>query len=304
MIWVMVFGVPLLGLIAAAAWWALWGRRRGGVTGAVAVIACVAGCLGVLADLLVRLWSGWSLLVPFASALPVYASYRDVRFVMPLVVGIAGLILLAFPVRSRKGSGRADLTRRSPVSFARPRWFVLPAALAGLVVLLTLVAGMASTRDEVTGRYTAYVVDGGVGFVGTSIYGWFYSVPSLIALAVLGLVAVTDLVLIARPAMGDDAMRDAAVRRLRTRNVLTVTSGALLLHLAAILSDLAGVASLRAGIATSEGTALMWTPFAALHPVLTWSSQLAVMCGIAAWATVALTAIPSRRHVPVTVAAP
>lgn len=74
-----------------------------------------------------------------------------------------------------------------------------------LILLLTIVAGRASQPEESTGRYTMYFLDLGAGnSVGTGIYGWFYSIPSLILTGILILSTVVSLFLIARPALAED----------------------------------------------------------------------------------------------------
>lgn len=40
--------------------------------------------------------------------------FRDYRYTAPLLLGILGMVLIAFPVRSRSGKGVAELTPRTP----------------------------------------------------------------------------------------------------------------------------------------------------------------------------------------------
>lgn len=64
--------------------------------------------------------------------------------------------------------------------------FITPSLLAVLIVAITVLTGSASQPEPTTGRYALYVVDVGEQYsMRTSIYGWIYSVPSLILLAIL-----------------------------------------------------------------------------------------------------------------------
>jgi hypothetical protein len=118
--------------------------------------------------------------------------YADNRFAIPLWLGILGLVMLIFPVQARNGHGAADLTPRTVVSFARGWWFVTPAVVGAFILILTFAAGPVSVSEEEPGRFDMYYVDlGGGRGMGTSIYGWFYSVPALILTGLLIAIAVT-----------------------------------------------------------------------------------------------------------------
>lgn len=293
-----VFGSFVAGLVLAAAWWAVWGRRDALPRGAVSSVTAVAGLLVLLGVLVTRLM-GAPMLLPFDLSGPVVDWYRDYRFAALLLLGIVGSALLVLPVRRRGGGGAADLTRRSPLTFARPRWFVAPGIVLSCVLALTIVAGAASEPDETTGRSTMYVVDlGGERSMGTSIYGWFYSVPALVCIVVLVAVTLAGMALVARPALRDDRELDVHVRSIRTRTIVVAATGTLVLHLSQILGSLAGTASARSGFATSEGHVWFWTSFSALEPALTAASVLCAASGVALWGTVALSGITARRHVP------
>lgn len=296
-----VFGSLVAGIIVALVWWLTWGRKAVLPVGPLGGFTLAAGLLALLGEVVTRLM-GASILLPFDVPRSLSVWYWDYRFAIPLVLGILGVVLLAFPVQARGGRGAAELTRRSPVSFGRARWFVAPGALLALVLLITFVAGAASQPDPTTGQYTMYFVDlGGERGMGSSIYGWFFSVPSLILTGILIVVSIVGLSLIARPALAEDREWDIRVRTIRTRNVVVAATGALLLHLGLILSSLAGTASVRTMFPSSEGTVTFWTTFSALEPVFIASSILCAALGVALWATVALSGIPSRRRVPVTV---
>ncbi|HEY4615940.1 MAG TPA: hypothetical protein VIG75_10790 [Citricoccus sp.] len=294
-----VWGPVLAGPVVALAWWLVRGRQRGLPPGTNRVIPLVAGVvllLGVAAETLL----GMPLFLPFDVPMEVWTWYSDTRFAIPLLLGILGLTLLAFPVRHRSGRGTAQLSPRTPVSFGRRWWFITPGVLAVLIVAITVLTGSASQPEPTTGRYAVYFVDVGEQYsMGTSIYGWFYSVPSLILLAILLATAYLDLVLIARPALGPDHDRDGQVRTVRTRNVLAVTSGALLVHLGMVLASLAGTASMRGEFTGPDGTTPAWTTFAALEPAFSGASLVACALGVGLWATVLLSAVSARHPVQV-----
>lgn len=293
----LIWSPVLAGLVVALVWWLLQGRRPGlpdGTNRAIAVVAGLVPLLGLAAQQLV----GMPLFLPFDVPAAVMAWYMDYRFTLPLLLGILGLALLAFPVHPRAGRGTAELSPRTPTSFGRRWWFVVPLVLVAFIVLITVIAGTASSPEPTTGRYAAYYVDiGGQGSMGGSIYGWFYSVPCLVLLAILLAVALLDVVLISRPALDADHDRDVHVRTARTRNVLTVLCGALLVHLGLILESLAGTASMRGQFTAAGGTVTSWTTFAALEPVFFGASVVALALGVALWATVVLSAVPARQPV-------
>ena len=134
--------------------------------------------------------------------------------------------------------------------------------------------------------------------MGVSIYGWFNSVPCLILMGVLIAIAILDLVLISRPALEVNQVEDVHIRSVRTRNVLLIGTGALLVHLGLIFNSLAGTASIRSSLPTSEGLVMVWTTFAALEPALRGASVVVTAFGFALWAVVALSGIPSKRLAP------
>ncbi|MCD2440776.1 hypothetical protein LQ757_00645 [Agromyces sp. SYSU K20354] len=294
--WSLVFGSMAAGLVLAIVWWLIRGRRDGLPTGLVAAFSLVAGLTALSGDVALRLIS--VPLLPFDLLSGFWGWYADYRFTFPLLLGVLTLVILAIPVRGRGGHGAAELAPRTPLSFGRRWWFISPLVVLTIILVTTVIAGFASQPDP-EGRYSMYYVELGTGGMGASIYGWFYSVPCLILTAVVIGVTVTDLTLIARPALAEDMVRDVRERKTRTRNVLAVATGTLLLHLGLIFSSLAGTASARASFPVDGGSMTFWTSFAALQPVFTGASYAVAALGYALWATVLLSAIPTRRPAPV-----
>jgi hypothetical protein len=189
------------------------------------------------------------------------------------------------------------LVRRTPFSFGQGWWFSGATIIVGAILIVTVAAGMASQQDE-QGFWRILVVDTGIGGGSTSIYGWYYSRPALALVAVLIAVTLGALWLIARPAVAVDQVNDVQLRGLRTRNILAVLSGSLLIHLGEILTSLAGSASFNGGVATGNGGWMVFgTPFAALEPALSLAGVAVTALGYALWVGVLLTAIPARRTV-------
>lgn len=224
----------------------------------------------------------------------------EVQALLPLLLGIASVALLTIPLPRQRALSTADLSRRGVSSFVRRVWPLTMSILTLTIVAIAVAAGFASSRDAL-GRFTEYSVSIGTSGtqVRTGIYGWYYSVPSLIAIVALVVITVTAWSLIARPAWAEDTDHDAALRRLRSSLVGRAVLGALLIHLAVVLRSLGSAASLRGDVVSSElGTVSMGTPFAAIAPVLGWLGQAALIAGLALWILVALNALPSRARKP------
>lgn len=302
---VVVFGSLIVGVVGAVGWFAIWGRREALSGGVVRGVTLGVGAVG-LASYLCTVLLGASFLFPVSLEVPFQLMNLSTqyRFLIPVLAGIALVAALAFPRPSRRSAGVAELSRRGVLRFSKGRWFIAPFVVLGFILLLTISAGLASRPDEVTGDYTAYVIElGGENSVGTGIYGWFYSVPALIALAVLVVVTIGVLAAISRPGLGLDPVGESRTRRLRSRNVLIAATAALSLHLATVLQSLGGTASLQGSFSSSIGTFSVWTPFAALETVLTIGSYVAAALGAGLWTVLALSAVPARRATPAPVPA-
>lgn len=229
------------------------------------------------------------------------SSWVAVQVVTPLVAGLVAVVALGLPRAQRTPTGTAMLSRRTPASFADRRWLLALLAVVVAVVALTLAAGVASDRDE-QGRYTMYTVDFGSGSVATTFYGWHYSVPALVLLGLLLVAALATVASVARPPLAAEDFDDAAVRRWRTGNILAVTTGALLLHLAGILHLLVGAATISAGFSTGEGWFGAGSPMAVLEAPFRVAATVADVGGWFLWFTVLLAAArapaPARATTP------
>lgn len=218
------------------------------------------------------------------------------QYVLPLAAGIGAVIILAFPLTTHSPRGSADLTPRNPFSFGRKLWFIGSATVVGIILVVTVLAGLRSEPDD-DGLWRSITVEFGTYAVGSRIYGWYYSVPALALLAVLLAATVLALWLIARPALGVDHVNDVLTRRWRTRNIVAVASGALLLHLSAVFNSVAGTASFHATIPVEGDLLATFGPsFAALEPTLTVGSVAAATLGYALWVGVLLSTVGARRR--------
>lgn len=260
----MVFGPALLGLLAALVVWAVARSRSSwpAVSGTVRwwTLAGVLLAVGLVLALLLRVTP----VVNFSLRSP--ATLLMTSVTAPLVAGLIAVVVLMVPVVRRSGDGSAELHRRTLTSFGRRWWFLALAGVVVLIVLVTVWAGLASVPDD-RGRYTMYWIDTGPGggSMGSTIYGWYYSRPALVLVTLLVAATLVVVGLISRPPPAPDRENDVAVRRWRTRNVLAVATGAVLLHLARVVDSLAGTAGIHWGTQTDQGWFTGGTPFAALE---------------------------------------
>ncbi|WP_152192941.1 hypothetical protein [Georgenia satyanarayanai] len=212
-------------------------------------------------------------------------------FTVPIVAGLISVVVLTVPVERRSGGRTAELHRRTLTSFSKGGWFLTLAATVVLTVAVAVWAGRASVPDD-QGRYTMYWIDlGPGGSMGSSIYGWHFSVPSLALVALLVTATLLAAGLIARPPLAQDRENDVAVRRWRTRNVMAMATGALLLHLARVVNSLAGTAGIYGQTQTGQGLFTKGTPFAGLEGPLRVAADALEVCGWFFWFAVLFIAL-------------
>lgn len=278
-LYALLLSLPVVGLVVAAGVTAVGWRRRPSLPAGVrwtggAALACVlATALFWIqgADLNLRA-VGWD-----------EDRIRLARLVALLAMGCVLVVVLSLPVRRGSAGSIALLERRSVLTFAPRGWLVVFALLVALEVVAARLAGATSGLDEL-GRYTRYSYAIGNFKVGTTTYGWYFSEPSLVALAVLVLLTVAGMAALALPPFGADAVAERRIREARTRMLLAAATGAVLLHLATVLRILKGAAGVGAQVPTSEaGVIQSVPPFAALGPTFEVLAVVAAVLGYAAW---------------------
>ncbi|WP_194384571.1 hypothetical protein [Microbacterium luteum] len=222
------------------------------------------------------------------------------QFVAPLILGLVGVAPLLAPDTRGVRSGGATVARRTILSFVPRGWAVTCGVLALVAVGLTLIGGGMSSPDG-DGRFTMWAQDVGVGEVGTLVYGWAYSWPSLIALGGLIGASTIALAIIAHPPLGADEQKDRARRRSRSRAVVATASGGLFFHIGAVLIFFAKTASLKAGVFVDEDVVPVFPPFAAAGPFILLLGVAAIVSGFAVWTALLLThardAVAARQRV-------
>lgn len=280
----------LLGAALGTASWLVIRLRPANLGARLRVMIAVASGLLVVWTLL----GAASITFPFSIGM-VAGRLHDWRFLLPLILGIVALAILSFvPLGTRRRNGAAELERRTLWTFTGRGSPALLGTLAAASVLVTLFAGYLSSPDE-EGHYRMLWVDVGSSAFGTSIYGWYYSVPALAALAVLLALTAVNLALVAYPPLASDIAGDRAVRRHRASAALWLASSAVALHLAAVFASLAGSSQARMMFGGAEPFGV-GTPFAALTPVLWGGWAVATTLGTALCVSVLLSAVlPSTR---------
>jgi hypothetical protein len=225
---------------------------------------------------------------------------RQVILISPLIVCIVALLFLIAPVSAPHAGGSAQLAPRTIFSFTSRGWLVTIAVITVVIALISILAGLASRPDE-HGRHVIYsLVHSGNYSASATIYGWWFSVPCLVLIAVIIAIAALDLTVISRPPLGVDSDGDIQRRRARARNVLAVTAGALILNLGAIFQSLFGISSLSLGVSLENaGQVVIGTPIAALSPAFVAGSYIADIIGFAIWWGVLLAAAFARAQRPV-----
>lgn len=253
-------------------------------------LAIATGCYVIMYA--TRSWPGWQVPLPIPEGpdQPLYV--LAFIFALPLALTIIVLVFLIFPMPRSKPSGTASLAPRGLRTFTSRGQRLTVAVLASCTLVIAVLAGLASSPDE-QGRHTMYYVSpSAVISGGTGIYGWWFSVPCMILIAVLVAVTYWSISAITSPALSIETEIDSAVRTQRVKNILVVSSGGLLLHLANVLSSLTGTASLRTMFNGGDLGTLSFAPaFAALKPALFTASQACLVLGLACWWTVILSTL-------------
>ncbi|MDP9889393.1 hypothetical protein [Pseudarthrobacter enclensis] len=282
----------LLAAVLSIGIWLATRKDRTVLRGRAGVLAASGGLLPVVVSFLYSVVAITPQLLAWTGT-DVSIGLQDARFSMPLVAGLVALAILSVPCpRKPPGSTTAGITRRTALTFLSAGWTVALIAVVGVTIALSLAAGLASAPDE-TGRYAMFNFKIGTMSVSSTIYGWYYSVPAMLLLILLITTAWVGLALVARRPLSEPREQDAVVRRVKSRNIIAVTTGALLFHLAAILGSLAGTSRVGGSLPTdTAGIISVGSPFAALGPFLNSSSFVATCLGAAVCLSVVLTAVP------------
>ncbi|XBH21336.1 hypothetical protein V5R04_14160 [Jonesiaceae bacterium BS-20] len=241
-----------------------------------------------------RSWPGWQLPLPIPSDPDGHLYYQAFVHMLPLSLTIVVLVFLILPIPTAGPPGSAALAPRGFQTFTSRRWITTPGVLILGSTLIAFIAGLASSPDE-QGRYVAYFLRASeVSGAGTGIYGWWFSVPSLLLMGGLVVVAFLGVSVISRPALASDTEADSKMRTIRIRNILTVCSGGLLLHLATVFSSLAGTSALKAWFNTGDQTFTYAASFSSLGQVLRAGALTCLVLGLACWWAVLVSALTAK----------
>lgn len=223
--------------------------------------------------------------------------FAMIRLMLPLIACSIALIIIAVPPPKPGPRGSAALAPRNPLTYTPTSWLWALTVTTVALAVVSVLAGLLSSTDEF-GRHTMYEVEANDSSAATTIYGWWFSAWALIGVVIVFAIAFANLLMISRPTLGVDHESDTLTRRTRSRNVLVVTTGGILLHFSAVLTSLAGTSSLALSFqAGSAGMITLGTSFAALGPVLGVVGWLAFAAGLTMWWFVLFSIVPlhSRR---------
>lgn len=286
---ILIAVIPLVfGAVLAVGIWIA--RRRGetGLGGRLGVLTVVGGLLPVL------VYCGNAIVAaaPHGLSYTVMLDIEETRFLSPLVAGLLAVTVLSLRGPRRPVEPGAGVVRRTAFTFAPTNWIVTLIAFTVVTIALTVTTGLASSPDS-AGHYTAFTVPAGTVGGGTTIYGWFFSIPALVLLLALLAATWAALALIAHPPLRGTREHETAVRRARSRNTALVATAAIAFHLAAILDSLARTSRLAVTVPSqSAGDVTVQTSFAALTPALSVSSVVISCLAVALCLSVVLTAVP------------
>lgn len=279
----------LLGVVGALAPRLRRGRPRARLAPRSAALTVAAAGTAALVMIALRVGMLPALLTGDLWRYP-WELHAAIRYALPLALGILVVLVLAVPAR-RANPPAASLTPRGWTSFLSPSRLAITAGVLALVLAITIAAGLASTVDE-EGHHTRYLVELGRSSMETTFYGWHDSLVPLLLLAVLTATTVGAWAAIAHPPHPEDLAQDVAARRLRSANVARAATGAMLLHLATVLTSLHGTATSSLTVHVESGEFFRSGPaFADLAPVLQGGAVLAEILGLALWVLTALSAV-------------
>lgn len=212
-----------------------------------------------------------------------------VAYLAPVLAALVLIVLFlsqpaTAPPTCEESQRHIDLGSRHVWSFGRRWWFVAWILVVAALVITVVFAGFASGVDS-EGNYSVIVIGVGGGTASSSFLGWFYGAPILIVVAGLAAGTVFSLWRGARPSLAatpGERLVDVWLRRTRTRAVLAIGGGAIILTLALALKFIGAGARLAGGVpASSVGDIRLGTPIAALSFPLSLGGLLLEGLGVA-----------------------
>ena len=236
-------------------------------------LASAAGTAGIAAYWLSR----WS----------VHANDNVWRYSIPLgAAAIAVTFYAAFSSTRSTARPRpaVDVTPRTLWSFGSRWWFAGWVALNVLLLATVVLAGLASSTDEL-GRHVLIMMQIGSVQAGALFFGWSYGLPAGAAVITLAALVLLALGRIARPPMPTDPLSrniEKSRRGDQTRTVLSLASGAVAFTLGAAWMFIGRSAQLGASVSGQDGIPIeLGTSFAALAIPLTVMGLLLEGSGLA-----------------------
>ncbi|MET1018585.1 MAG: hypothetical protein ABWX62_01230 [Microterricola sp.] len=121
------------------------------------------------------------------------------------------------------------------------------------LMLAVVWAGLISQPDE-HGRYKVHTIridnisDGTWGSGSTTIAGWYFGVPIIVAALLLAALVLIGVSMQIRGPLAPDSDRDLYLRRTAMRTLLTLSGGAFIVTLAWVLSSIGSAARMTAGV--------------------------------------------------------
>lgn len=132
-------------------------------------------------------------------------------------------------------------------------WFVAWGMSLSALMLAVVWAGLISQPDE-HGRYKVHTIridnlsDGSWVSGSTTIAGWYFGVPIIVAALLLAALVLIGVSMQIRGPLAPDSDRDLYLRRTAMRTLLTLSGGAFIVTLAWVLSSIGSAARMTAGV--------------------------------------------------------
>lgn len=226
------------------------------VAASAALLALVGWILGSASDMLL-------------AELPAATWWRYAAPIVGAAVGTAILLIAVARTPTHVEACVAPTARRTWVSFANPRELRGAIATGVTLIVVSVLAGLASSAAD-GGWYSRLTLDGGGS---ASFFGWTYGLPVVAATAVLAGLGWTTLSLTSRrPYSHPDAVAlETAQRRATTTAVLRLSFGALLLSLGGALHFIGDAGLGSAGLDYPGVGTFVWSAgYFSFAPTILW----------------------------------